>query len=603
MPGRALFLSAALVLLVGCPGTTPDDNLEPSAEPEPTVSGPGPGSLLPFRPAPDDNLEPSAEPEPTAEPEPNAGPEPEPSAEPEPDPNDPALLCAPTAAPSPIRRLTRTEYNHVLRDLLGIESAPASSFVPDETALGFDNNAAALWVSQILAEQYQEAAEQSAGQTTQQLLALTDCDPAVTSEQTCAGQLIADFGLRAYRRPLSPDEQTRLMTVYDAVRAAPGETYVTALAAVVEALLQSPHFLYRVEHGTGDSDGDGLTKLSDWEMASRLSFLIYNSMPDDELFAAAAAGELSSLAQIEAQARRMLEDDRAQPAFKNFHWQWLHLDPIDYLTKDAAMFPGFNQTVRGLLEQENEAFLRGITQDGTGSLDDLLLSQTTYLNDTLADHYGVDSTGLGAALTEVTLDEHRAGILTQGALLSVLAKTNQTSPILRGVFVRERLLCEPLPSPPDDVDIQPPDPDPNLSTRERFAQHTEDPNCQSCHELIDPVGFGLEDFDAVGRYRTTENGQLVDASGQILYSFEGDGMFNGAVGLAQMLAAEDKVQNCYVSQWFRFGYGRQETADDICALDYLKTTFDESGRNIHELVVALTKTPAFRYRRQEEVTP
>ncbi|WP_437593196.1 DUF1592 domain-containing protein [Sorangium sp. So ce1000] len=502
---------------------------------------------------------------------------------------------------SPLRRMTRFEYNNTIRDLLGDDSAPADAFVVEEEALGFNNQAAALGVTQLLAEQLMKASEAIAARAAQDLgKLLAGCDPAVQGPDACAAELIERLGKRAFRRPLAPAEGERLARLFASGNDEYG--FSTGVELVIQAMLQSPHFLYRVEHGMPDPAGDGVVPLSDHEIASRLSYLLWSSMPDDALFAAADAGELRTAEQIAAQARRMLEDPRARAAVANFHEQWLQLSNIDTLTKDTAVYPSFHPGLPALLRAETEAFLDHVVfEDDAGDVATLLTAPYSLMNAELRAFYGLgpaDGAEAPGELSVVPLDPaRRAGFLTHASVLSVLAKPDQSSPVHRGKFVRERLLCQTLPPPPADVDIQPPPVRDGIPTRRRFERHSEDPGCAGCHRLMDPIGFGFERYDGIGLYREVDQGVPVDASGEITGSRDIDGPFDGAVELAHRLAESDEVRQCVATQWFRFGYGRAEQAEDECNMRQIQEAFAESGYNIKALLVALTQTDAFRYRR------
>ncbi|WP_437727915.1 DUF1592 domain-containing protein [Sorangium sp. So ce861] len=501
---------------------------------------------------------------------------------------------------SPLRRMTRFEYNNTIRDLLGDDSAPADAFVVEEEALGFNNQAAALGVTPLLAEQLMKASEAIAARAARDLERLLEgCDPAVQGPEVCADELIARFGKRAFRRPLTPAEGERFARLFAWGSAEHG--FSTGVELVIQAMLQSPHFLYRVELGMPDPVGEGVVPLSDHEIASRLSYLLWGSMPDDALFAAADAGELRTAEQIAAHARRLLDDPRARAAVANFHAQWLQLSNIDTLTKDPAVYPSFDAGLPALLRAETEAFLEHVVfDDAAGDVATLLTAPYSLMNAELRAFYGLPAGPAGApdALAIVPLDpSQRAGFLTHASLLSVLAKPNQSSPVLRGKFVRERLLCQILPPPPPDVDIQPPDVREGIPTRRRFEQHAADPSCSGCHKLMDPIGFGFERYDGIGLYREADQGVPIDASGEIGGTGGADGPFDGAVELAHRLAQSDGVRQCVATQWFRFGYGRAEQAEDECSMTQIQAAFAESGYNIKALLVALTQTDAFRYRR------
>lgn len=502
---------------------------------------------------------------------------------------------------SPIRRMTRFEYNNTVRDLLGDESAPADAFAPEEEALGFNNQATALGVTQLLAEQYMQASEKVAARAALDLDALLGgCDPALEGADECADQFIRSFGRRAFRRPLQPAEVERLAGLFAWGNAEYDVS--TGIQLVLQAMLQSPHFLYRVEFGMPDPVAGDVVQLSPHEVASRLSYLLWSSMPDEELLAAADAGELATAEQIRAQAERMLEDPRARRAVANFHRQWLELGHIETITKDPATYPAYSEDLRPLWGAETEAFLDYVVfEDPAGDVETLLTAPYSFMNAELAAFYGVSQgpgAELGAAFARVDLDPaQRAGFLTHASVLASLAKPNQSSPVHRGKFIRERLLCEIVPPPPNNIEIKAPEVEEGVTTRERFRQHRDDPSCAGCHTLMDPIGYGFEHFDGIGLWRDTDMGQPVDATGEILGSRGSDGPFEGAVELAHRLAESEAVRDCVVTQWFRFGYGRAEQEEDQCSMDQLRQAFAGSGHNIRALLVALTQADAFRYRR------
>ncbi|MEP7119812.1 MAG: DUF1592 domain-containing protein [Byssovorax sp.] len=508
-------------------------------------------------------------------------------------------VCATGVHPggAPIRRMTRFEYNNAVRDLLGDTTRPADAFVAEEEALGFNNQATALGVTQLLAEQYMEASEGIASRAAADWSKILPCDPVKAGQDACAAQLIASFGQKAFRRPLAQAESDRLQQLY-----AWGKQkydFSTGLQLVIQAALQSPRFLYRVEMGMPDplKDQADVTELDSWEVASRLSFLIWSSIPDAELFAAAEGDALHDPADIEKQARRMLEDPRARDAVANFHAQWLGLSRIETLAKDVKVYPTYTPALRPLWEKETLSFLDHVVfDDARGDVKTMLTAPYSMMNADLAAFYGVKGPK-GAGFEQVSLDPaQRAGLLTQASLLAVNAKPNQSSPVHRGKFVRERLLCQPLPPPPNNVNIQPPDVDPKATTRQKFAQHSSDPYCAGCHRMMDPIGFGFESYDGIGQLRTTDHGLPVDASGELTGTRDSDGKFNGAIELAARLGDSAEVRECVATQWFRFGYGHGEEKADSCAMNQLQDAFRAADYNVKELLVALTRTDAFRYR-------
>lgn len=502
--------------------------------------------------------------------------------------------CEP--GPSPIRRMTRREFNNTVADLLGNTARLADGFPAEEEMLGFKNNADAQAMSPILAEKYLDAAEvlsKAAGARAQQL---GGCGAANPGDEQCARKFIEQFGARAFRRPLASEDVEELLAFYRDQR---GTTdFSGAIEAVTQVMLQSPEFLYRVEFGVPVEGQPHLRQLDSWEIASRLSYFLVGSMPDAALIEAAERDELRQPDQVAAHAARLLTDPRAKETVRDFHEQWLTLSRIDELNKDPLHFPAWNDEVKDLFRKEAHAFIDEVVWQGEGDLKSLLTAPYTYVNGPLATFYGLQGVS-GSDFVKVALaPERSSGLLTQGGLLSVLAKPNQGSPIHRGVFVREKLLCEHIPPPPEGASLVPPDPDPNASTRDRFAQHRADPVCAGCHVLMDPVGFGFEHFDGVGRWRDEEAGAPIDASGEV--SFTEIGKFNGVAELGQKLAGADQVQRCVSRQWFRFAQGRAELEGDRCNLDALQEAFSGSGYRIQDLMISLTQLSSFRYRTAPE---
>jgi hypothetical protein len=503
-------------------------------------------------------------------------------------------LCGdPQPGASPIRRLSAFEYDNTIEDLLGDTSRPGENFA-EEGGSGFDNNADVSTVSRLVAQKYMEAAETIAANAVSDLPGLLGCDP-TSDESACVRSWIESFGAQAWRRPLTDDEIDGMLALHDQVRAELDTT--DGVEAVLQAFLQSPFFLYRVELGT-EAAGPDAVRLDDWEMASRLSYLLWGSMPDAALFEAAQAGELRSKAQIEQQARRMLDDPRARRMVLHFHQQWLDYGGLEIAAKDPEVFPEYGPEIAALQRQELDAFIDHVLWESQGTIEELLTAPYGFANAELAAFYGVEGV-TGTDFVPLQDDSMaRSGVLTLGGILSVQAKTNQTSPVARGLFVREQLLCQIPPPPPDDVDLTPPAPDPNATTRERYDQHRSDPACSTCHEMMDPIGFGLENYDGVGRWRADENGLPIDASGVVsAVSDIDDPAFDGPVELGAKLAASGQVRACVATQWFRYAYGRTESQQlDECTLEELQQRLDASGGSITELLVTLTQTDAFLFR-------
>ncbi len=498
--------------------------------------------------------------------------------------------------PAPIRRLNRFEYNNTVRDLLGDTTRPATDFPVENIVLGFDNNAAALTASPALIEDYLGAAERLATFAVENNLeGLVACSVAKHSELGCARRFIRTFGKRAYRRPLTDGDVEILLGVF--VRGYHAFGFKGGIRWSLVAMLSSVQFLYRIESGVPTGAGQPVTRLTAWELASRLSYLIWRSMPDAELFAAAEAGRLTTRTEIDTQLSRMLAHPKAHATVADFHEQWLQLQALDDLPKDKKIYPTFKPDIARLLKQEATSFIDDVFWGSEGTLAALYTAPFTYVDAALAKYYGLP-VPKGTGFKKVDLKgQMRAGILTQGGLLAVQAQENQTHPVRRGAFVRRSLLCEELPPPPQNVVFQIPPPSPTLTGRERFEEHRSDPACSGCHRLTDPIGFGFENFDGVGLYRTMDNGHPIDASGQVV-GMPGGGEFNGPIELAQLLSKSDQAAECMVLSWFRYGYGRgPERGVDDCSLDVLRRSFSANHFKVKDLFVALAHTDAFQYLR------
>jgi len=509
---------------------------------------------------------------------------------------------------TPIRRLTRFEYNRTVRDLLGDTSNPADALPPEEEVAGFNNQAAALTSSDLLIEQYMKVAEDVSERAIGNMGALIpDCDPDLDGSDACASSFIQDFGKRAFRRPLSQTELERFKSVFDwAMADADLGRFEDGIEVVLQAMLQSPSFLYRPELGEGTPIEGDVVPFTSWEMATKLSYMLWNTMPDDALFAAAEADELRTKEQIAAQATRMLEDEKARDLVRNFHTQWLQLTHLDSVTKDTGVYPAYQSSLRGLWKEEIQTFVEQVILEGDGSLETLLTADYGFMNEELASFYGDDvlDSVAGSEFRQVQVDpERRAGLLTSAGLMATHANINQSSPVFRGKFVREQLMCNTLPLPPNDLVIEPPQLDPTKTTKEQFEEIGANPACAGCHTLMNPIGFIFEHYDGIGQWRDQQNGKNIDATGEVVQTDDIDGDYDGAVELASALAGSTQVRECVSSQWFRFAYNRTVTAEDSCSVEQLNDVFRSSGFNIKGLLVALTQTNAFLYRRAVELEP
>jgi hypothetical protein len=496
-----------------------------------------------------------------------------------------------------MRRLTHLEYDNAVRDLLKDTSHPAREFASDTQIGLFNNSVSVQTVPALLAEDYLDAADQLARKA--DVASVTGCkDLAAASAGACMKTFIGRFGLRAYRRPLSDAEVARLLGVYDTTRTAADAD--TGARAVIAAVLASPWFLYRPEFGRGDELLPKARAASGFELASRLASLLWASQPDDALLDAAQSGKLETRADVEREARRMLDDAKARPAIANFYDQWLGLERLETVTKDPHVYPEYGSAMRDAMLEETRRFVSHVIWEDGAQLSRLLSAPYTFVNQTLAPLYDVPKPSAADSYVRVELDpSQRAGVLTQASILTAYARPDQSSPIKRGEWLRTRILCQDLPPPPVDVPELPDIPE-GTSNRERFAQHTAAQACSNCHSLIDGLGFGLERYDAIGRFRSEDLGQPVDDTGEITSTRDIDGAFRGGRELADRLAASEQVRDCIPTQWLRFAAGRHEGADDACSLRDLKQAFADSGSNLKELMIALTQTDAFMHYRPAE---
>jgi hypothetical protein len=497
----------------------------------------------------------------------------------------PSTPSAETAGRTPMRRLTHEEYNNTIRDLLGVEGNFAADFAGDEDANGFAANTTSP-VDENQADEYHTAADAIA--TKAVMAGLGKLAPCVAGD-ACADQFVKSFGRRAFRRPLSVEEQARYKQVYTV--GAGGADFGAGLQLVITAMLESPNFLYLPEHGDKARAEKDALPLDPYETAARLSYFLIGTMPDDELAAAADAGNLKTPEQVGAQAARLLTTPKARDSMAAFYLQWLELTDLSGIDKDATLFPQFSPAVKDAMAAELKTFGSRTTLEGDGKLQTLFTTTTSYPNAALAPIYGV--TG-GDGATPVTLPrDQRAGILSLAGVMAVYAGPDQTKPVGRGFLIADKLLCTTPPAPPNNVPLLPP-PDPNVTTRQRLEKHRMDPSCAACHAVFDPFGLTFEIYDPIGHYRSTEGNKPVDASGKALPSGFGD--VKDATELLPKLAASETVRSCMVRQWFRYAMGRVETAQDDATLATAKAAFAKADFGVRDLLLGLANTRGFRYR-------
>ena len=465
---------------------------------------------------------------------------------------------------APIRKLTQSEYGNTLRSLTDLDIDVSSWILKDPEVHGFDNNSQQVSVSQLQADGYMRASEDVTDAL--DLADVLPCDPA-SGEDACAEAFIASFGAQAFRRPLDEVEADIFHALFAVTRDA--EDFDMGIALVLQAMLQSPQFLYRVELGA-DGEGDWVP-LTDFELATRLSYLLWGTTPDATLHEAAAAGTLSDPEELAAHAERMLADPQARSTLSHFVNQWTGVGAVEDAVKDGTTYPEWNEALGLEMKAETERFVEAVVFEGDGTLGALFTAPYTWQS------------------------EARNGLLTQPSLLTSLSHSNQTSVVLRGKFVRERVMCHVLQPPPDAIDISLPPLDSSVSTRERFARHMQDPACSGCHTLTDPIGLGFEHYGPLGEWRDEEApGLPVDASGLMIAAGDLEGPFYGLDELSARLADSELVERCFVLNVFRNSFGRDPGPADACVVSELEADFAASGGDIQTLLLRLPLTETFR---------
>lgn len=481
----------------------------------------------------------------------------------------------PSAGPMPIRRLTRKEYDHTVRDLLGVTQSPSLGFTDDEIVAGFAANALAP-VDRLQVEDYRAAASTLAEAATSDVRRLTSCSDA---DLPCLQGFLRKFAPRAWRRPLTETESRRYEKLMSDSAAAWGP--VTGLRLAIQALLQSPNFLYHVPQTRKEASGD-VARLDDATLAARLSYLIWQTLPDEELTKAAAEGVLSTPEGLTKQVERMLTSPRAHDGLRTFHLQWLGLESLRQSTKDPELFPDWSPELAQAMVEDVEAAVSAVFAADGGKLSTLMTMPDAFGDaPALKRVYGV--TGTKGAFSPPPGE--RAGLLTRPAVLARYAHAAEGSWTERGKFVRERMLCQTIPAPPPTVVIDEPGNDPS---------RLKDPLCSSCHRLMDPLGQGFDRYDAVGALSrdagASGKGALWDAPTEAL-----EGEFDGPVDLAKKLGDSPHVMSCMVRQWFRFAVKRLEQQNDACALEKLEAQFAASGGVTTSLIAALAASDAFAF--------
>ncbi len=501
----------------------------------------------------------------------------------------------PDVSPEPptLRRLSNVQYTNTVRDLFGDEIIIPGELDPDERVYGLVAVGASRTsysprgVENIESSSYLLAEQAMAPERRD---AFVPCTPQGVTDDDCAETVITAFGRRAWRRPLTADEVTRFTRVARTAATTLGDFH-DGLEYAIAGLLQSPDFLYRVELGQVDPTGELGHRYDDWEMASRLSFLLWNTTPDDELLDAAAAGDLTNESGLLAQTERLLASPRSTDGLVAWFDDWMHLAELDELYKEPLVFPHMSDTLGESARQESERLFKMVAIDRGDDLRDLITSRRTFIDRELAALYDVQAPARdGFAAHEHPEDSQRRGLLGHASFLALNAHPVSTSATLRGKFVREVFLCAELPGPPAGVDTSiPPVTEQARTLRDRVQQHLVDPSCAGCHENMDLVGLAFENFDGIGRYRTLEEGVPIDSSGEL-----DDVPFDNAAGLAEALREHPDLGPCITKTLVRYANGYREDLGQLEALSWLADDFAAGEYRLEPLLLQLTSSPLFR---------
>ncbi len=500
-----------------------------------------------------------------------------------------------------IRRLNRIEYNNTVRDLVGVDFRPGDDFPSDDVGHGFDNIGDVLTLSPILVEKYLGAAEQivqRALEDRQVRQALIVKRPnGSTSLERCARENLARFATRAFRRPATREETYRLLRIFRAAGEA-GYEGDQQYSMPLQAILVSPHFLFRVEKDPAANDKDGIRPLDDYELASRLSYFLWSSMPDDQLFRLAEEGKLHRPEVLVQQVRRMLQHPSSAAFVENFGGQWLTLRGLAELNPDPARYPSFDDGLREAMMRETYLFFGHVLRENRSVLD-FLDADYTFVNEQLAAHYGMQGVQ-GDKFRQVTLrGQQRRGVLTQASILTLTSNPTRTSPVKRGKWVLENFLGSPPPPPPPGVEELNEDDGAELlgSLRERMQQHRADPSCATCHRRMDTLGFGLENFDAVGAWRTRDGKFDIDPAGDL----PGSGRFDDPVELMSVLRETKREEfcRCLTKKMLTYALGRGLEPFDRCAVTSVMKRLEADDYRFQSMIEGIVLSDPFRYREAE----
>jgi hypothetical protein len=517
-----------------------------------------------------------------------------------------------TVGGSPVRRISRIEYNNMIRDL-GLDpgnTQPATQFVTEQKidngkAGNFNTNAYATISGTLINQQYLETAEALAAAAVASSSELAAILPCTTKNAACAQTFISSWANRAFRGQLDADETTALTTLYANVSAK--FDFPTGIQAVIEAVLTSPRFLFVIEFGEPDSTGKAAAvPLAPMELATRLALYLWRSIPDQALMDAANGvngASLVSASDVATQATRMLADAKAKGALADFADQWLDIENMNSVTKDTQ-FTTWSASVAADMHTESlTTFTQAVL--GSSSFTSLLTSGSSYINANLASFYGLSGAPTFSAATNVNSAANpRLGILSDGSVLAMHAHTSLPSPTKRGRMIRQQVLCEEVPDPPASVGGVPIPPPPATiasgTTRAAYLMHVQaNTQCNSCHQYMDLIGFGFDNYNAAGLYITQENGTPVDPSGQFMpepSSTDISGTFTGMSDMITQLSKSQQVNECFALEEIRYALLRSETDADACSAQTIYQAFSASNFNISKLLVAVVSSNSFMYR-------
>lgn len=494
-----------------------------------------------------------------------------------------------------LRSLLAFQYRASVRDLLGDEAEAVVEPPPDPTPLnGFSSiGASQLSLDGAAIDAYESsaraAAEVAAGDHTR-IDEIAGCTPAGQTDATCLDAYVTEFGFRAFRRPLTAEETVRYVTVGDS---ATGDHY-DQVRVITASMLQSPYFLYQVEVGEPDPNDPDRNKLTGYEVATRLSYFLLGTTPNPGLLRAAGEGALDSSDGVRDVATAMLARVEAREALDHFWSETFHLDGLTAESKDTTVFPTWNEELARDLRTETLLFLDDLVWEQAGDFREAWTSTHTFANQRVAELYDVpEAAAMGEVFTRVELppETKRGGLLGQASYLAVLSNATGTSPTHRGKHVMEKILCTGIEAPPPDVMTEFEAGGDALTKAQLLQQHMEDPGCNSCHQFMDPIGLGLENYDGIGKFRTHENGVELETEWEAATL----GTFDGAAELGTLVAADARSSQCLVLNLFRHASGHVETEGETDPLAAVENGFIEAEYRVQDMLIELVASPTFRY--------